>query len=240
VVVQSTSSNDALIELLFILDALKDLDAKKIHSVIPYLGYSRQDKRFLDGEAITAKIVLNMINSKADTITTINAHFFDDTGKQIYEGIEINNLSAFPLLGDYFKDKLERPILIAPDEGALGYVEKTARILNLDYDYLEKKRISDDEVEMKVRDIKIARKDAILLDDIISTGGTMIEATNLLYTQGGARSVNIGVVHGVLVEGLEKVSKVADEVICTNSIFREKFSKVSLSALISEFLKKEK
>lgn len=241
IVIQSIISNDALIELLFILDALKDLHARKVHVVVPYLGYSRQDKRFLDGEAISAKVVLEMINSKADIITTINAHFFDYDGEQVYEGITVNNLNAFPLLGDYFEDKLEKPVLIAPDEGALGYIEKTAKKLNIEYDYFEKNRISDDEVETKIRDnAKIERKDAIILDDIISTGGTMVEATKLLYSEGGVRTVNIGAVHGVLIEGLEKVKKVADEVICTNSIFRENFSKVSISGLIADFLNKKK
>lgn len=236
VVLQSTPSNDALMELLFILDALRNLGAEKIHAVIPYLGYARQDKIFLSGEPLSAKLVLEMIKNRAESITTINAHFLDTSGKQSYENIEMKNLNAFTSLADYLKSKVDDPVLVSPDEGALGYLEEAGKLAKLQFDYFQKTRTSDEEVEMKIKEMDVSRKDVIILDDIISTGGTMVKATKILYDQ-GARSVNIGAVHGVLLEGMEKISQVADLVVCSNSIYRERYSQVSLSELIGNFLR---
>jgi len=235
VVIQSTPSNDALVELIILLDTLNDLKAKSIHTIIPYMGYSRQDKRFLSGEAMSAKTILKILDYKSDKITTVNAHFLSKLSQKEYEGIKVENLTAFPALATYFKSKLKSPVLVAPDRGALGYVEEAASVLKCEFGYFEKKRISAEKVEMQVKDLKVNGKDTIILDDIISTGGTMVKAAQLLKEE-GAKSVNIGCVHGVLNEGLEKVSKAAEEVICTDSILREKFSKVSLAKLIAENL----
>ncbi len=234
-VIQSTPSNDALVELIILLDTLNDLKAKSIHTIIPYMGYSRQDKRFLSGEAMSAKTILKILDYKSDKITTVNAHFLSKLSQKKYEGIGVENLTAFPALAAYFKSKLKSPVLVAPDKGALRYVQEAASVLKCEFGYFEKKRISAEKVEMQVKDLNVKGKDAIILDDIISTGGTMAKASQLLKEE-GAKSVNIGCVHGVLNEGLEKVSKVASEVICTDSIQREKFSKVSLAKTIAESL----
>jgi len=233
VVIQSIISNDSFVELILLLDTLNDLGAKSIHSVIPYLGYSRQDKRFLPGEAISAKTILKIIAERCNKITTVNGHFFNESGEKEYEGIKVNNLTAFPILAEYFKEisKRENIVLIAPDKGALKYTKEAASILRCEFDYLEKKRISPEEVEIRVKNLDVFGKSAIILDDIISTGGTMIKAVELLKSE-GVNKVYVGCVHGVLIEGLEKVSKFADGVVCTDSIYREKFSKVSLSKII--------
>lgn len=232
VVIQSTPSNDAIVELLILLDLLHDLKAKSIHTVIPYMGYSRQDKRFLSGEAMSTKTILKILKGKSEKITTVNAHFLSKLSQKDYEGIKVENLTAFPLLAEYFKKKLKSPVLVAPDKGALRYVTEAASVLKCNFGYFEKKRISAEKVNMEIKDLNVSGKDAIILDDIISTGGTMVKTSQLLK-EDGAKSVNIGCVHGVINEGLEKVSKVANEVVCTDSIFREKFSKVSIAKLIA-------
>lgn len=234
IVIQSTPTSDAFLELIFILDTLKDLGAETINAIIPYIGYSRQDKRFLPGEAISIKTILGVISEKADRITTVNAHFLSKFPNE-YESLKIKNLTAFPLIAKYFKKKLKRPVLIAPDKGALRYVKEAASVLNCKFGYFEKKRISSEEVEMKIEDIDVSGKDAVILDDIISTGGTMLKAIEILKNE-NANTINVGCVHAVLLKGIEKVAKFADEVICTDSIFREKFSKVSLAKIISENL----
>lgn len=234
IVIQSTPTSDAFLELIFLLDTLKDLEAERIDAVIPYIGYSRQDKRFLPGEAISLKSILKVIYNSADKITTFNAHFLSKLPNE-YKSLKIKNLTAFPLIANYFKKKLKNPVLIAPDKGALKYTEEVASVLNCKFGYFEKKRISAEKVEMEVKDIDVSCKDAVILDDIISTGGTMLKAIEILKNE-NANSINVGCVHAVLLEGIEKVAKFADEVICTDSIFRERFSKVSLTNILAENL----
>lgn len=234
IVIQSTPTSDAFLELILLLDTLRDLGAEKINAVTPYIGYSRQDKRFLPGEAISIKSILNIIFKSADEITTVNAHFLSKLPNE-YKSLKIKNLTAFPLIAKYFKKKLKNPVLIAPDKGALRYTEEAASVLNCNFGYFEKKRISAEKVEMEVKDVDVSGKDAVILDDIISTGGTVLRATEILKNE-NANSINVGCVHAVLLDGIRKVAKFADEVICTDSIFREKFSKVSLSSIIAENL----
>lgn len=237
VVVQSTPTNEDLIELLLLLDLLSDLGAQKIHTVIPYMGYSRQDKRFSEGEALSAKTILKIIDSMSDSIYSVNMHFFDHGGVYDYQGISINNIDAFPTLACHFKEKLKKPVVIAPDKGSLECAKKAAEIIGCDFDFLKKKRISGEEVVIEAKHVDIHGRDAVILDDMISTGGTVIEAAKILRKH-GARTINVGCVHGLFSKGIDKVKKEVDELVCTDSLDKE-ISRVSLAPLIAEAIKKE-
>ena len=235
VLLQSTLGNDNLVELLLFLDMLRDQGAAKIHAVVPYLGYARQDKTFNSGEALSAKTILKILLSLSDSITTVNCHFLDLEGVFKFHGMEIKNLDAFPLLAKYFKKELREPILIAPDKGSLKYAKNASEIIGCDFDFLQKKRISGEKVEIAVKEIPVKGKDALILDDMISTGGTIIEAAKLLRSQGAA-SVNVGCVHGVFSQGMEKVASAVDRLVCTDTLERG-ISKVSVAQLIAKSLK---
>ncbi len=234
VLVQSTLGNDSLVELLLFLDMLRDQGAAKVHVVVPYFGYARQDKNFNSGEALSAKTVLKLLCQLSDSITTVNCHFLGREGVFKFHDMDIKNLDAFPLLAKYFKAELKKPILIAPDKGSLEYAKNASEIIGCDFDFLQKKRLSGEKVEIQTKELSVKGKDALILDDMISTGGTIIEAAKLLKSQ-GASSVSVGCVHGVFSQGAEKVISAVDRLICTDTIERD-ISKVSVAQLIRKSL----
>jgi ribose-phosphate pyrophosphokinase len=234
VIVQSTLGNDNLVELLLFLDMLRDQGASSVHAVVPYFGYARQDKSFNSGEALSAKTNLKMLLSLSDSVTTINCHFLDREGVFKYNGLEIKNLDAFPLLAKYFKEHLKHPMLIAPDKGSLEYARNAAGLIGCEFDFLQKKRLSGEKVEIQTKDLDVKGKDTLILDDMVSTGGTIIEAAKLLRSQ-GASSVNAGCVHGVFSQGTQKVASAVDRLVCTDTIERD-ISKVSVAELIRKSL----
>lgn len=236
VVVQSTQTNEDLVELLLLLDLLSDLGAERIHTVVPYMGYSRQDKRFNEGEALSAKTVLRLIDSMSDLIYSVNMHFLDHGGVYDYYGVSINNIDAFPLLAEYFKRRLKKPVVVAPDKGSLECAKKAAGIIGCDFDFLRKKRISGEEVVIEAKKVDVHGRDVVILDDMISTGGTVVEAARILRKH-GAKTVNVGCVHGLFSKGMDKVKKEVDELVCTDSLDKE-ISRVSLAPLIADEIKK--
>ncbi|MEA3255024.1 MAG: ribose-phosphate diphosphokinase [Candidatus Altiarchaeota archaeon] len=234
VVVQSTVCNDDLVELILLLDLLRDLGASEVHAVVPYLGYARQDKRFMEGEALSAKTVLKVLWGFSDSLTTINCHLRRMGGEFIFHDVKVMNLDAFPRLAGYFRDKLGEPLVIAPDEGSLECARNAAEVIGCGFDFLEKERLSGEEVRIGVKKLNVRGRDIVILDDMISTGGTVIEAAKFLYTQ-GARSVNVGCVHGVFSQGVEKVRSSVDSLVCTDTI-EGGVSRVSVAGLIGENL----
>jgi len=223
--------NNNLVEMLLILGGLRDCGAKNITAVVPYLAYARQDKKFKEGEAVSARTILGILDEFSDRIITVNSHFLDNAGRFKPYGIELENLDAFPLVAEYFRDKLKNPVVIAPDKGAVGYAKNAARIIDCDFDYLEKTRISDDKVEMSIKNLDVGGKDALILDDMISTGGTIIEAARLLRRK-GAGSVSAGCVHGLFTKGLERFRGEVDEIACTDTL-ETGVSKVGVGELIA-------
>lgn len=236
-IVQSTGypQDENLIELFLIAKNLKSLGCKKVRAVIPYLAYSRQDKRFKKGEAISISIIANLIESSGiDEVITVNLH-----EEKIVEffNIPVKNLSAMPLLAEYFKDIVNNPIVVAPDEGALQHAKEVAKILDCEYDYLKKKRISPDKVSTEIKEINVKNKDVILVDDIISTGGTIINASKILKNE-KAKNIFVGCVHPVLVgDALMKIYLSGVKEIVGTDTLSSPISKVSVAPLLANTLK---
>jgi len=207
VVVQSTGypQDENLMELIFLISNLKDLGAKEIKVVMPYFGYGRQEKCFKDGEVISAKIISNLIeNVGATELISLNLH---ENSLKDFFSIPVHNLSAMPVIAEYIRENTENPIIIGPDKGAVGFTTEIANILNCDSTYLSKIRISPDKVETNIVNVddepkldisSVEGKEAILVDDIISTGGTIVNATKILLGH-GVKSVDVCCVHPVLV-----------------------------------------
>ncbi|PKP59165.1 MAG: ribose-phosphate pyrophosphokinase [Candidatus Altiarchaeales archaeon HGW-Altiarchaeales-1] len=235
VVVQSIYNSDEFLKAILILDAIKRSKAKSINLVIPYLTYMRQDKIFLKGEALSAEVILKNLNSYADKIFLINSHNqqFRKSRKFKYEGIEIYNMDAFSEIAKYFKN-LKNPKVISPDEGALDTAKECGKILKCESNYLVKKR---DRVTGKIviedKNLGVEGKDVLIADDIISSGGTMIEALKIIKKQNPA-SINLACVHGVFCdnENFLILKTLADELVATNSI-PNKVAKIDLSELIA-------
>ncbi|WP_343187875.1 ribose-phosphate pyrophosphokinase [Buchnera aphidicola (Periphyllus koelreuteriae)] len=178
-------SNDNLMELIIIIDALKRASAKKITAVIPYFGYSRQDKKIKSARVpITAKIVADFLsNSGIDRILTIDLHSEQIQG---FFNIPIDNLyGSFVLLKDMLKKKLNKPIIVSPDIGGVIRAREFAKFFNnSDIAIIDKKRPCKNisKVMNIIGDVK--NRDCILIDDIIDTGGTICNASNSLKKNG--------------------------------------------------------
>lgn len=190
-IIQSTVNDSDLIALLQLIDACSA--ASRVNVVIPYMGYARQDKQFKKGEPISARVVARTI--KADNVYTINIH---DPSILEYFDAKAVNLDATPLIGKYIKNmEFNDPLIIAPDDGAINIAKSASLELGIDYDYLEKTRLTGETVSIHQKDIDVKGRDIIIIDDIISTGGTMAETISLLRKQ-GAHEVFAACVHPVL------------------------------------------
>lgn len=190
-IIQSTVTDSDFVSLLQLIDACRD--APRINVVIPYMGYARQDKQFKPGEPVSARAIAGAI--KADTVYTINIH--DESILEHFDAKAVN-LDAAAVIGKYIKNmNLKDPLIISPDDGAIGLARNASNDLGIDYDFLEKTRLSGETVSIKPKTVAVKGRDVIILDDIISTGGTMAETITLLRSQ-GAHDVYTACVHPVL------------------------------------------
>ena len=229
--IQSTPTDSDLVSLLQLIDACNE--AKELNVVIPYMGYSRQDKRFKPGEPISARAVARCIN--ADRVFTVNIHEKSVLG---YFPCPAKNLDAAKLLGEYIAGfGLENPILVAPDEGAEGLVKKVSSGLGFDYDHLQKTRLSGDTVTIKTKNIDVTGRHVVLVDDMIATGGTMTESIKMLKDQ-GAVDVYLACVHPVLAKNavLRLFNAGVKDIIATDTLEKAE-SILSVAPLIADALK---
>jgi len=241
-IVQSMYHNpdEYLFEYYLIADTLKDLGAKKIIAIIPYFAYARQDERFNPGEAISLLSVTKFIESVGtNEVYTIDMHLhrFQDISKLFR--IPAYNLSAFPALAEYIEKnfELKDPVVIGPDEESEQWAKKVAERLNLEYSVLEKQRLGPDKVEIKPKALNIKGKDVIIVDDIISTGGTIAEAVRAIRKEKACKII-VACTHPILVENaLVKVYEAgADMVIGTDTV-PSQISYVSVAPIIAKALK---
>lgn len=238
IVVQSTGypQDENLMELFLILKNLKSMGIGKIKVVIPYFGYGRQEKRFKSGEAVSAVIISQILEfSGADEIFCINLH--EDNMTDFFK-IPVHNISAMPIIADHIKNMVDNPVIVAPDKGALGFAKEIAKILGCRYDYLEKIRISPKIVETKPKDVDVKGKEAVIIDDIISTGGTIVNAAGILKGL-GASKVIVSCVHPVLVEDalLKIFAAGVEDVVSTDTLLSD-VSVISVAPLVAGMLKK--
>jgi ribose-phosphate pyrophosphokinase len=230
-IIQSTPTDSDLVSLLQLIDACNE--AKELNVVIPYMGYARQDKKFKPGEPISARAVAHCV--KADRIFTINIH--EKSVLDHFSGIA-QNLDAAKLLGFHIAGLgLENPILIAPDEGALGLVTRVSSGLSFEYDHLQKTRLSGDTVTIKTKNLDVTGRHVVLVDDMIATGGTMAESIKMLKSQ-GAVDVYLVCVHPVLARNavLRLFHAGVKEIMATDTLEKVE-SRLSVAPLIADALK---
>lgn len=236
VIVQSIRTDSDLMCLLQLIDAVEE--AYKTKVVIPYLGYARQDKKFEPGEAISIRAIARSICAAGviDKIYVINVH---NRGVLKYFDRETKELDASPLIANYIvKKKIAHPVIIGPDKGAAELAKAVASPYGFDYDVLEKKRISSEDVEIKPKGLSVEGRNAVIVDDIISTGGTISEAASMLKAQ-GANDIYVACIHGVFVQNaiLRMLRAGVKEIIATDTI-ESTFSKVSIAKIVAEELMK--
>jgi ribose-phosphate pyrophosphokinase len=238
IIIHSTypPTDQHLMQLFMIIHKCKEDGASDICVVNPYLAYSRQDKVFVDGEIVTINLIGRILASLGVTkLITIDSH---SPGSLNYS-FEIVDLSAIPSLASYVKKNitLNNPIVISPDEGGIERAKKFAGLINMDMLSLIKTRDRfTGEVSISLSEQQpLGNRDALIVDDMISTGNSIIKATEIL------KKNNIGDIYVVSTHALllddakEKLLKAGiKELISTNSIPNE-FAKVDLSSVISHY-----
>ena len=234
-VVQSTYPpvDTNLLQILSIISEVKKISSK-IYAIMPYMGYARQDRQFLNGEIATMSVVAKMLQAAgAKKIIAVDIH--SKTALRHFK-IPTENVSAIPELAKYLKKlKLKNPIVVSPDTGGSLRAKKFADILKSDFITLKKSRNrKTGKVSIQSTKADVNGKDLIIVDDIISTGGSVVKATQFLKKQ-KCKRVFVVCTHGLLVGDAEKNIKKAGvtQIISTNTIPRS-ISKVDVSGVIAQ------
>ena len=234
--------NENIMELLVIADALKRASARRITAVIPYYGYARQDRKAEPRVPITSKLIANLITASGiDRVLTVDLHARQIQG---FFDIPVDHLYARPVLFQYFKDlNLDNPIVVSPDAGGVERARSFAKLLNADLAIVDKRRPRPNEAAIMniIGDGK--GRNAIILDDMIDTGGTLTKVADAIK-KAGALKVYAAASHGVLSgEAIDKIQKSAlEEVVITNSITHDanlpKIKVLSIASLLAEAITK--
>lgn len=195
VIVGSLVESDDLIELLLLTDACSSAE---ITLVLPYMGYARQDKQFNPGEPLSARIIARTLGSGVSRVITVNLH--EETILPYFR-VPALDLSLARDMADAIKGlSCSSPLILGPDAGAAKLAREIAASGGWDSDHLHKVRLSGDEVRIEPKEIPVKGRDVVIVDDIISTGGTQATAAGMLLEQGAA-SICTVCVHGVLSGG---------------------------------------
>lgn len=238
VVVQSTYPpvDTNLLELLSIVSKVQKFSSK-IYTVIPYMGYARQDREFLDGEIITIGVVGKLLKaSGVKKVLTVDIH-----SKLALKELKISseNVSAMEGLVKYFKKmKMKDPLVVSPDLGGQERAKEFASLLKTDFIALKKHRDrKTGKVNILSGKVEVKNRDLIIVDDMISTGGSIIKATQFLKKQ-KCKRVFVACTHALLVNDAAKKIKKAgvSQIISTNTIPGDS-AKVDVSKVISDALK---
>ena len=234
-VVQSTYPpvDTNLLQALSIISQVRKISSRTF-AIIPYMGYARQDKQFLSGEVITMSVVAKMLQSAgAKKVIVVDIH--SNTALNHFN-IPTENISAVPELANYFKKlNLKNPLVVSPDVGGSSRSKKFASLLKTDFIVLKKHRDrKTGSVSIQTAKVDVQGKDLILVDDIISTGGSIIKAAQFLKKQ-KCKRVFVACTHGLLVEGAEKKIRKAgvSRIISTNTI-PGNTSKVDVSGILAK------
>jgi ribose-phosphate pyrophosphokinase len=247
-VIQSTSNpaNDNLMELLLVVDALKRSSAKNITAVIPYFGYARQDRKVAPRTSISAKVVANLItNAGASRVVTVDLHAGQIQG---FFDMPVDNLFTTPLFSKYIKKKFnnKKLICVSPDVGGVQRTRGLATRIKAELAIIDKRRPKPGQSQVMniIGDVK--GKTCIIVDDIIDSGGTIVNAVEALK-KAGAVEVYVFITHAVLSgDAVKKIknSKIK-KLIITDTIDNsqkiknnKKIEVISISSLMSEAIKR--
>ena len=208
--------------------------SSKIYAIIPYMGYARQDRQFLSGEVVTMSIVAKMLQAAgAKKVIVVDIH--SKTALNHFK-IPTVNVSAIPELAKYFKKlKIKKPLVVSPDTGGSSRAKKFASLLNTDFITLKKSRNRNTgKVQIQSSKVDVHGRDLIIIDDIISTGGSIIKATQFLKKQ-KCKRVFVACTHGLFVGDAERKIKKAgvSKIISTNTVPRST-SKVDMAGVIAK------
>ena len=230
--------NQNLIDLLFILDAAREMGAKEVAAIVPYFAYARQDDRYRSGEAVSAKTSARLIEAAgASHFLTIDVP--SNKALQFFR-IHSENLTCMNLMGAYLKTRvLEKPYVLAPDDGAIPLAQTVSTALQSEYAWFEKSRDKvTGAVSTSGKDVDLKGRDAVIVDDVISTGKTIANTAQIAKKQ-GAKRVMAACAHLLLTGNAEQTLRAAgvEETIGTDSI-EIRPQPVSIAPVLAEALRR--
>jgi ribose-phosphate pyrophosphokinase len=233
IVVGSTYPDSGIIDILLTADASANAGAKGMILLIPYFGYARQDSMFQRYEAVSARVLSELFKEKFERIFVVNMHSPEGMAFLGNKGEEIR---VEPVIGKKVKED-GNDLVISPDDGFKEEGENISKVAGLNAIALTKKRVSDTKVEITIPEgAEIEGKRVALTDDLISTGGTILESSKVLK-QNGAKEINVYCVHGLFVSGTSKYAGFVDSISTTDTV-EGPFSKMTVSNAVASSLRK--
>jgi ribose-phosphate pyrophosphokinase len=227
-----------IVDILLAAQAAKELGAKRVVLVAPYLCYMRQDKRFKPGQAISSRTIAKLANSFFDGMITVDPHLH--RYKRLNEIFTKNpkRLTAINEIADFIGKEIRNPFIFGPDAESYQWARVAAERVGCDVDVLNKHRYSSDTVRIKVREkLDLTNKSAVIIDDVISTGHTVMEVVKDLRAIGAKRIYCI-CTHGIFAEdSLKKIEALGAKVFSTNTI-TNRVSNIDVSGLIAEEIRR--
>jgi len=233
VLVSNTFPDSGIMQTLLLLGAIRDVRKGDLSSLkgewsgdtedvgpgvflaIPYYGYARQDKRFSAGESISAKIVTEVVSRYCDGIAILDLH-----APEVLDGMDvpIEFVSSMPEIAERLQNGVSPDFILSPDKGAISRATEVASLIGCDFSYLEKTRIDAHTIEHTPKDLDVSGKVVAIVDDMISTGGTICRASDALRRQ-GATEVHAACTHGLFTGGaLSRLANHVDGVYTTDSL----------------------
>lgn len=229
--------NEKAIQWLLVAETLRDLGAKELGLAVPYLAYMRQDVRFKDGEGVTSRYFAKLISGYFDWLVTVDPHLHRYSELNEIYSIPTRTLHAAGTIARWISKNINNPLLVGPDIESEQWVEGTAKLINSPFIVLQKIRHNDFDVEVSVPSIEgFEHHTPVLVDDIISTGHTMIQTAANLRRAGFQSPVAIGV-HGLFADGAyeEMLSEGFAEIYTCNSVKHET-NRIELADLVANAL----
>ncbi len=224
------------LRLIFAADAARDLGARSVNLIAPYLAYMRQDKRFRPGGAVSSFSFARLLSSSFDHLVTVDPHLHRHKSLDALYTLSSMTLHAAPLLAEWVGREIPAPLLIGPDAESEQWVSESARAINAPYAVLSKTRLGDRRVEITVPELSAwAGRQPVLIDDIASSGRTLIEAARQLCAAGFAPPV-CAVVHALFAgDAYATLGEVSADIISTDSV-PHPTNRVTLAPLIARAL----
>lgn len=229
--------NDKLVELLLTSATARELGARHITLVAPYLCYMRQDMAFHAGEPVSQRIIGAFLGSLCDALITVDPHLhrIDDLSEAVPVA-QAQSLTAAPLLSHFLVGNLDRPLLVGPDEESAQWVATVAATAGLEHIVAYKQRLGDREVVVTLPSRDYQGRDIVIVDDIASTGFTLVEVANELKTAGAAHLYAL-VTHALFEQGaLERIRQAGVREVWTTDSLSHETNSVALLPLLVEAL----
>ena len=238
VLCQLHQPDNKVLPLLLLANTLRDLGARRVGLIAPYLAYMRQDKRFHAGEGISAHYFANLISQQFDWLLTVDPHLHRILSLDDIYKIPALAMTAIEPIAKWLRENVKKPLVIGPDGESEQWAAKVAELAGCPYEVLTKERFGDRDVVVSLPHVDEWLPHApVLVDDIISTGKTMQQAAAHLRAAGMQAPICIGV-HGIFAEGaLSEMQQAGLRVVTSNSI-PDRTNQIDLAPLLAEGLRK--